>query len=591
MSAEEIKKIRDEVDKIKAQLRSGDEAKRAEFIKKYEEFKKKYPAVFKPSDDTDLDCPEGQHYDVPLGKCVPNTPPGCPELPSDGRPQPHKGASTDANNWKVVPMKDDPNIFKVVDNADINVADLFKTQANAEQYIAHYLCTPAPTPEPTPTPGPDPVPAPGGKAGPYASTGKELGHTIRGPTTRHYRSGKPDDRTIETNTKGIPYKNYQFIVYTTMHKVEHSDTISLKFGGTHMGSGWYDCGISFGDGQGEVCLGKEEDHPSTNLCVVRGPKIGDILEKKIGIAGVYFNRGDKAHIEMWTDFPAGSGWKKQLEGDNVGGFYPKSDEDEAQQRIDGFETVPTLHSAVVQEIADGSTPAPTPQPTPEPSPTPQPTPQPTPSEDKIYPDTVPPHISTTVIDGELEQGGDRREPQITGYDFLNCEATAYVKVHGVKDTLSIKLRGPKHSGIPDDDMCNNIHYINLGSENKKPFGKQSGHTKEYCEFGSQIVKIPDNVWVGVKAIEYNENDDKSVHFQTWVQNPEGSAWKLASDFVDNGSSTGCGGSDPRAGKPYVTSPCQDLNYPVSVGFRVDGLKGGGDVEFKNLSVREIKAPV
>ena len=139
-------------------------------------------------------------------------------------------------------------------------------------------------------------------------------------------------------------------------------------------------------------------------------------------------------------------------------------------------------------------------------------------------------------------------------------------------------------------MCNNIHYINLGSENKNPFGKQSGHTQEYCDFGSPSVKIPDNTWVGVKAIEWNSSDGKSVHFQTWIKNPETAEWKLAAETIDNGSSTGCGGSDPRAGEPYVTSPCQGLDYPVSVGFRVDGLSGGGDVEFKNLSVREIKAP-
>jgi hypothetical protein len=69
-----------------------------------------------------------------------------------------------------------------------------------------------------------------------------------------------------------------------------------------MGSGWFDCGVGFEDGQ--ICLGKEEHHPSTQLCVVKGPKIGNIVEKKIGVAGVYKTVGDKAHIELWTDFPS-----------------------------------------------------------------------------------------------------------------------------------------------------------------------------------------------------------------------------------------------------------------------------------------------
>ena len=310
------------------------------------------------------------------GTTIPPPPPECPPLPDDGRPQPSKGANNDPNTWKVVPMKDDPSLFKVVDNAGINVADQFDSQTTAQQYINHFKCdTPKPCPDgqkwdpvqkkcvPIPPPPPPCPPGqhrdasgncvpdtPGGETGPYKGTGKELGHTIRGPTTRHYASGKPDDETIETNTKSIPYTNYQFVVYTTIHDVEHDDTLSLKFGGTHMGSGWFDCGVGFEDG--ECCLGVEKKHPSTDLCVVKGPKIGNILEKKIGVAGVYFNRGDTAHIELWTDFPAGSGWKKQVEGDNVANFNPKSDEDEAQQRIDGFVkgSVPTLHSAVVQEI-------------------------------------------------------------------------------------------------------------------------------------------------------------------------------------------------------------------------------------------------
>ena len=201
---------------------------------------------------------------------------------------------------------------------------------------------------------------------------------------------------------------------------------------------------------------------------------------------------------------------------------------------------------------------------------------------EIYPSAPGGKTCTNVTDGGIEQAGDRKEPQITcGFNFLNTEATAFINYHGINDTLSIKLRGPKHSGIPDDAMCNNIHYIGLGGA-KKAFGKQAGHTAEYCEFGNSI-SVPENQWVGVKAIEWNEG--AGVRFQTWLQVPEGSQWKLAADFLDDGPSTGCGGQDPRAGKPYTKSPCS--TGQVSIGYRVDGLKAGGDVQFKNLSVREI----
>lgn len=310
------------------------------------------------------------------GTAIPPPPPQCPPLPNDGRPQPSKGANTDATKWKVVPMKDDPSLFKVVDENNINVADQFDSQVTAQQYIDHFKCNaPQPCPEgqvwdpatkkciPIPPPPPDcppnehwdPVqkkcvpntPPPPGGEGPYPSTGKELGATTR-RATRHYASGKPDDETIEKNTKDIPYQNYQSIHYVTMHGVEHDDTVSIKLGGTHMGTGWFDHGISFEEGQ--TCLGTEPDHPNTNSCVVRGPKLGSILNKRIGISGIY--RKQTNHTELWIDM--GDGWKKAVEGTDVDGFNPNNNgNDEVQLRIDGFTDGddPTIDVAKVQEIA------------------------------------------------------------------------------------------------------------------------------------------------------------------------------------------------------------------------------------------------
>ena len=203
---------------------------------------------------------------------------------------------------------------------------------------------------------------------------------------------------------------------------------------------------------------------------------------------------------------------------------------------------------------------------------------------KIYPDASPPHSCTNTSDGGKEQGGDRREPQIAcGFNFLNTEATAYVNYHNIKDTLSVKLRGPKHGGsTPESDMCNNIHYFGLGG-GSAAFGKQAGHTAEYCE-GGPSVSIPANQWVGVKAIEWNTGN--GVHLESWVESPEGSGWKQVASADDNGNLGNCNGPAKSA---YTKSPCAG-NQPVSIGFRVDGLKGGGDVQFKNLSVREIAVP-
>jgi hypothetical protein len=209
---------------------------------------------------------------------------------------------------------------------------------------------------------------------------------------------------------------------------------------------------------------------------------------------------------------------------------------------------------------------------------------------QIYPGADPVHECNNVSDGDYESGNKRREPQMAcGFNFLNVEAAVYINTHGISDTLSVELRGPKHSSpTPDDDMCNNIHDVSLGGASKQAFGKQSGYTAEYCEFGPAAHALPDDTWVGVKAIEWN--DGTGVHFQTWIENPAGSGFKLVADEIDNGN-TGCGSDDPRADPPYTTSPCQDVGQPVSIGFRIDGVSPGtNDVQFGSLSVREIAIP-
>lgn len=209
---------------------------------------------------------------------------------------------------------------------------------------------PPPGPGPPPSPPAPPPPSPPGQLGPYPGIpGRQLGATTR-RATRHYASGKPDDETVEKNTDNISYQNYQCIYYVTMHSVEHDDTVSTKLGGTHMGSGWFDHGVSFN--QGKTCLGTEPNHPDTNSCIKVGPSIGSIIEKRVGIAAIF--RRSNVHTELWTKLPGGS-WVKAVENTGpLGGFDPNNDGDhEAQLRIDGFQDGddPTIDTAVVQEIA------------------------------------------------------------------------------------------------------------------------------------------------------------------------------------------------------------------------------------------------
>jgi hypothetical protein len=260
------------------------------------------------------------------------------------------GATENPNAWKIVNMRDFPELLKIVDVAEKNVATNFTTKEIAQQYIdyskAHWEEEDDPQAN---EPGTEEKPSEPSKPsvgadGPYKMKGKEMQSTQRGPTTRHYASGKPDDRTIEKNVKDIKAKNYQFLVDVKLTTIEHNDTVSLKYGGTHMKSGWFDNTVDMESGL--VGLGVEKKHPSADLEIIKGKKIGSILNKKIRLAGVYFK--DQNKCEMWTKLDGQ--WEKGAEGTNVGNFNPKSEINEAQLRIDGFEDEPEISRAVVQEI-------------------------------------------------------------------------------------------------------------------------------------------------------------------------------------------------------------------------------------------------
>lgn len=284
----------------------------------------------------------GQPPVPPVG-CGPNPDPTGEHKKTGGWGGDEAGAAT----WDAVPMKDDPNLWKVVDKAGTNIAHKFVTEGEADAYIKYYQCIQeGATVDPTPDPSPAPEPTPGGSAGPYAPIGQPMPSTQRGPTTRHYASGKPDDQTVEKNVKNIKFDNYMFVVDVTMNAFEHDDTCSLKYGGTHMGSGWFDQSVGVYDGK--TGLGVEKKHPSTDLYVVKGPAIGDIRGKRTQIAGIYHKTMN--HCELWTNQGTG-GWKKAVEAKDIAGFNPKSAINEAQLRIDGFKDLPTIHSALVYEIA------------------------------------------------------------------------------------------------------------------------------------------------------------------------------------------------------------------------------------------------
>ena len=244
-----------------------------------------------------------------------------------------------AETWKIVPMKDDPTKFKIIATDGLNVIADLDSEAEAKALIEYFkvnVFPPKGNDNSTPTDPDGPLePIPTGTDFPYESTGKTVPMSQRGVTTRNYASGKPSDWTIEKNAKSIPFDNIQAAFTIAVPQVwEHDDNLSIKIGGTHMGSGWFDNGISIYEGQS--CIGKEENHPSTQLCVIKGKKYGDLRGKTVMVASTFFKLENKT--EFWVNIPSvTTGWEKSCEGKDVGGFKPdNSGNTEVQLRIDGF---------------------------------------------------------------------------------------------------------------------------------------------------------------------------------------------------------------------------------------------------------------
>lgn len=218
--------------------------------------------------------------------------------------------------------------------------------------------TPAPAPTAPPAPTAEP-PAEGEEETetptetaqgefPYTPTGSANELDDQGQGTRHYASGAPDDVTHEWEGE-TSANSYMIVIDITLTEIDHDDTITFKYGGTHNGSGWYGGSYSFESGQ--AAFGAEESHPSFSDCN-EGTAIGSLVNNRVMLAAININKGEK--LEVWSKKPDGA-WQKDAESSNgVCGFRPNVDEDEIQIRIDAAPGI-DMHSAAWYEISGTTT--------------------------------------------------------------------------------------------------------------------------------------------------------------------------------------------------------------------------------------------
>ena len=121
LKLEDLEKVRAEFNqKLEALKKESDEQRRKDLQADYDAFRRKYFRYFDPDDEQ------------------PDDPTDHPPAPGDdiGRWQLGKGGNKDPHTWKVVPMLRNPGLFKIVDDKNINIADLFHTEAGAKAVLA-----------------------------------------------------------------------------------------------------------------------------------------------------------------------------------------------------------------------------------------------------------------------------------------------------------------------------------------------------------------------------------------------------------------------------------------------------------------------
>jgi hypothetical protein len=171
-------------------------------------------------------------------------------------------------------------------------------------------------------------------------------------------------------------------------------------------------------------------------------------------------------------------------------------------------------------------------------------------------------------------------------DWRNYEMTQYVKVNTSPsdDNFSPNGRGGRHTGSGAPEGCEGSSMKgDVFFSGKVRFAKEQWHVSYvFTSLKSPTGSIEDK-WIGIKFVVYNfvENNKVVVKTELWLDTNNNSNFVKVDENVDRGGwgteGTECGGA-----------PDQIISWggPITT-FRWDTAT---DVDFKNLSVREIVPP-
>ena len=171
-------------------------------------------------------------------------------------------------------------------------------------------------------------------------------------------------------------------------------------------------------------------------------------------------------------------------------------------------------------------------------------------------------------------------------DWRNFEMTQYVKVNTSpsEDNFSPNGRGGRHTGDGPPEGCEGSSMKgDVFFSGKVRFAKEQWHVSYVFTSLKTATSSIEDKWVGIKFIVYNfvENNKVVVKTELWLDTNNNGNFVKVDENVDRGGwgteGTACGGA-----------PDQIISWggPITT-FRWDTAT---DVDFKNLSVREIVPP-
>ena len=171
-------------------------------------------------------------------------------------------------------------------------------------------------------------------------------------------------------------------------------------------------------------------------------------------------------------------------------------------------------------------------------------------------------------------------------DWKNIEMTIDAKVNkaGSDDNFAPYGRGGRHTGNGNPEGCEGSAYKgDVFFSGKVRFAKEQWHVSYvFTDYKSPTSSIKGK-WIGIKFVMYNfvQNGKTVVNMELWLDKNNDGTWTKVDENTDKGGWGNQGGECNGAPDQIIT-----WGGPIAT-FRWDTAT---DVDFKNLSVREIVPP-